>query len=252
MIVEKAMVSADEIDEKGLKKLHHLYGHTSAEKLSRFLVKTVPGTGVTETSEVISRAGKRSGRNRYWWNVKVLGTGKNKSINTEVMNNLQKIDSRVQQNDTVDALVVTIPRYLHDNPECVLAKKNELQNWDNFKVFQEVEDVGQHALNTSWVLVKKDEYVKARLCVRGDQEPNKEHIKTDSPTANKVNIKLFYVLAASYGWLVQTEDVKAAFRQGAPLERDVYVRLWVSRCRSSFLLGIGQSIAGIRLQSFCM
>lgn len=40
----------------------------------------------------------------------------------------------------------------------------ELKNWDDFGTYEEVEDVGQFKLNNSWVLVKKDEGIKARLC----------------------------------------------------------------------------------------
>ena len=92
------------------------------------------------------------------------------------------------------------------------------------EVYTEVEDKGQHAINTSWVLVRKEGGVKARLCARGDQESNADEIKTDSPTVRKVNVKLFYMIAASRNWSVKTADIKAAFLQGAPLERDVYVR----------------------------
>ena len=87
-----------------------------------------------------------------------------------------------------------------------------------------MEDDGQVALNTNWVLVKKDEGMKARLCIRGDQEQEKEDVQTDSPTVNKVNIKLFYILAAYYGWVLWSTDVKVAFLQSADLERDLYVR----------------------------
>ena len=38
---------------------------------------------------------------------------------------------------------------------------------------------GQELLNTNWVLVKKGDGIKARLCVRGDQEIGKENIRTD-------------------------------------------------------------------------
>ena len=68
-----------------------------------------------------------------------------------------------------------------------MAKEAELDNWKNFKVYEAVDDVGQEALNTNWVLVKKDDGVKARLCVRGGQEKNKDEIRTDSPTVNEVN-----------------------------------------------------------------
>ena len=38
-LVMKVLVAANEIDIKGLKKLHHLYGHTSVDKLLKFLRK---------------------------------------------------------------------------------------------------------------------------------------------------------------------------------------------------------------------
>ena len=89
----------------------------------------------------------------------------------------------------------------------------------------EVPDEGQPKINTNWVLVRKAaDFVKARLCVRGDQEPNKETIRTDSPTVNKVNIKLFFVLSVQNGWHVKTADIKTAFLQGVDLDREVYVR----------------------------
>ena len=125
-----------------------------------------------------------------------------KSIDTSRMVNLQYVDVMCGD-ESVETLVVTVPRYMHNEPECIAAKEKELKNWDDFGVYVEVEDDGQVVLNTNWVLVKKDEGVKARLCIRGDQEKEKEDVQTDSPTLNKVNIKLFYILAAYYGWVLQ-------------------------------------------------
>ena len=39
-LVSKVLLAADSIDLKGLKKLHHLYGHTSVARLLKFLQKT--------------------------------------------------------------------------------------------------------------------------------------------------------------------------------------------------------------------
>jgi hypothetical protein len=75
---------------------------------------------------------------------------------------------------------VSIPRHQHGEPECVAAKEKEIENWEQFGVYKEVEDVGQKVINTNWVLVRKGTGVKARLCVRGDQEPNKECIRTST------------------------------------------------------------------------
>ena len=162
-----------------------------------------------ETSKVMLRAGKATGDNRFWWNVKVLETGEMKSVNSECLEDLELVPH--VDDETEEALVVMIPRYLHGQLECLQAKEKELKNWDDFGTYEEVEDVGQFKLNTSWVLVKKDEGIKARLCIRGDQEPNKDTIRTDSPTVHKTTVKLFYLLAAKNDWKIRTSDVKAAF-----------------------------------------
>ena len=145
-----------------------------------------------------------------------------KSVNTEAVELLGINDSSLPR--TVSSLVVSVPRYLHQEPECLQAKQRELDNWKEFGVYKVVDDVGQKTINTNWVLVRKSNGIKARLCIRGDQEPNKESIRTDSPTVNKINIKLFYLIAVAQKWHVQTADVKAAFLQGADIERDVFVR----------------------------
>ena len=194
----------------------------------------VPETGLTENALVLRRAAKAAGKNRFWWNVQVKETGEMKSVNLETVTNLLKVAT--SDSDTVPALVVTIPRNLHHEHECVEAKEQELQNWDRFGVYEEVPDDGQPRINTSWVLVRKAAgVVKARLCIRGDQEPNKEAIRTDSPTVNKINIKLFFIISVQKQWHVKTADIKAAFLQGAVLDREVYVRPPLERRRRGIL-----------------
>ena len=183
----------------------------------------IPETDVSEVARVEQRSTKASGPNRFWFNVVVQGTFERKSVNTKVLLDLKKINSSAFLHLS-PVLVVSIPRYLHDEPECVSAKSKELANWREFGVYCEVDDVGQRTISTSWVLVRKDSGIKARLVIRGDLEPDKDNIVTDSPTVNKVNIKLFYLIAASFGWTVQTADVKAAFLQGSDIDRDVFVR----------------------------
>lgn len=193
----------------------------------------IPETGVAETSIVLSRASKASGK-KHWWNVQVKKTGRQKSVNLEAVKDLHKIVSSPCDTDT--SLVVSIPRHMHHDSECVEAKEKELKNWDQFGAYQEVPDEGQPRINTNWVLVRKGTgLVKARLCVRGDQEPNQDAIRTDSPTVNKVNIKLFFVIAVHQGWHVKTADIKAAFLQGSDLDRAVYVRPPVERRRKGYL-----------------
>ena len=197
------------------------------------ILYVIPETGVAETAFVLGRAAKASGPNRFWWNVQVKDSNCQKSVNLEALRELRRVIPAI---DTITALVVSIPRNLHHDPECIAAKEQELQNWDQFGVFKEVPDEGQARINTSWVLVRKGSgLVKARLCIRGDQEPNKEAIRTDSPTVNKVNIKLFFVIAVHKGWQIKTADIKAAFLQGSDLDRDVFVRPPVERRKEGII-----------------
>lgn len=183
-----------------------------------------------EVATVQKRGGKQTGKYRNWWNVKDKDTGEEKCINTEECEAIERIvsDESASQDKIEETLVVVIPRHLHNEEECIRAKERELLNWENFEVFEEVPDEGQRTLNTNWVLTKKmvgnKEGIKARLCVRGDTEENVDEIRRDSPTVNKINIKLFYLIAAQKSWTIKMSDVKAAFLQGAALDRDVYLK----------------------------
>ena len=56
----------------------------------------------------------------------MLATGDHKSVNMEAVLDLQRMSD---VSDVVPTLVVSIPRYLHDQPECTEAKQKELKNW---------------------------------------------------------------------------------------------------------------------------
>ena len=48
-------------------------------------------------------------------------------------------------------------------------------------------------------------------------------IRVDSPTVGKPNVCLTIATAASKGWQIQSTDVKSAFLQGDPPDRDMFV-----------------------------
>ena len=77
-----------------------------------------------------------------------MKTGEEKSLNTEKCVNLEKSTT---DEETEDALLVMIPRHQHAQKDCVEAKQKELDNWDNFQAYEEVEDVGQERLSTNWM-----------------------------------------------------------------------------------------------------
>ena len=161
-------------------------------------------------------------------------TGEIASFDTEKLEELTKIaDNNEEEPINIEqAFLTVLPRWQHGEQRCIDAKEKELQCWDEFNTYEEVADEGQNTLGLVWVLVEKlingKPGVKARLAVRGDQEVVQD-IRTDSPTVNKVNIKLFFLIAAAKGWNIKTCDVKSAFLQGTPLDRDVFVRPPVER-----------------------
>ena len=121
--------------------------------------------------------------------------------------------------------VVIIPTSEHGRPECKQAKMKELEAFDKFDVYEEVEDIGQERLSSRWVLTDKsteeEKRVKARLVCRGFEEA--VQIQADAPTGGRETLHILLALAASKSWKIKSGDVKNAYLQGTPLERDVYM-----------------------------
>ena len=165
------------------------------------------------TVEVTSSAGKKTGKNKNWYNVKEgddeysLDITRTKDLQIE------------KQNETVN--VVMVPRVDHGKAEIKKAKEKELEGWKEMDAYQEVPDVGQYRIKSMWVITKKDKGYKARLVVRGDLEHC--NVQGDSPTISKLAIRIFLAVAASEGFKISTKDVRSAFLQGKYLERTVYV-----------------------------
>ena len=107
------------------------------------------------------------------------------------------------------------------------AKDKELMSWKENDVYEEVEDKGQKAITSKWVVTEKikgDKKVcKARLVARGFEEEMKEWEK-DAPTCTAETLKLCLSIMGSKEWKCHTLDVKTAYLQGDNIEREVYVR----------------------------
>ena len=123
----------------------------------------------------------------------------------------------------IDTVYVTnIPEKYHSDPKVVKAKEDELEKWDQYDAFEEIDDNGQHVLGSRWVVQDRNGKCKARFVVKGCQEDTDP--RSDSPTASKDSFKLFISVAANEGFKMKSLDVTSAFLQGYPLERDVYIK----------------------------
>ena len=165
------------------------------------------------TAEVTGSAGKKTGKNRNWYNVK---EGE-KEYSLDIT---RTRDLRVEeQNETVN--VVMVPKADHGSVEIKQAKDKELGIWRQMDAYEEVPDIGQSRIQAIWVITRKGDGYKARLVVRGDQENC--NVQGDSPTISKLAIRIFLSVAASEGFKISTKDVRSAFLQGKYLQRTVYV-----------------------------
>ena len=105
----------------------------------------------------------------------------------------------------------------------------EIKKFKDFDAIEEVDDTGQNRIPIRWVVTRheydsKNQPLKARLCVRGDLETDKEYVRSDSPTAGKESLKLALMKAANEGFTVKSADVKAAYLQGLDIPRTVHVQ----------------------------
>ena len=119
------------------------------------------------------------------------------------------------------AYIATIPRNSQNTVDCQAAKAVELQKLSAFDVYEEVLYEGQECISTRWILWHKGDEVRARLVARGFEE--EVVTEKDSPTVGKVAVRLFLVLSASKKWSVKTTDIKSAFLQGNPIDREVFL-----------------------------
>ena len=111
--------------------------------------------------------------------------------------------------------------------EVVDAKENELKNLIENEVFEEVPFENQTTVSTRWVISEKFKdgvkRTKARLVARGFEEDTRK-LRIDSPTCSRECLRMVFMTAALMNWKLQSIDITAAFLQGSPLERDVYLR----------------------------
>ena len=68
---------------------------------------------------------------------------------------------------------------------------------------------------------KENGILKARFVVKGFQE-DIEH--SDSPTASRDTLKVFFSITANQRWTLEGSDVCSAFLQSDLIDRDIYIQ----------------------------
>ena len=114
-----------------------------------------------------------------------------------------------------------------EDRKVIEAKEKELQSWMENDVYEEVDDIGQKAISTRWIVTEKikgeEKICKARLVARGFEEEMAEWEK-DAPTCNAETLKFCLATMKIKKWACYSLDVKTAYLQGDQIQREVYLK----------------------------
>ena len=114
-----------------------------------------------------------------------------------------------------------------DGPRFSEPKLQEIQKWKDLDAFSEAIDTGQPRISHRWVCTEKTVgsglHLKARLCARGFEE-NTYELRKDSPTCQKESLRMVLCIVAAKKWELSSVDIKSAFLQGVPIDRELYMQ----------------------------
>lgn len=177
--------------------------------------------GTKHTARVLGRAGKAKGQYKNWYNVQYLEP--NGSEGQKEALDMSQVDDLHTECENTDADVLITKDISFD-----AAKQQEIENWQNNNVYEEVTDKGQKGISTRWVCTLKETsngiVPKARLVARGFEEVNIHELQKDSPTCASESLRLLLAVICQNKWKVNSMDIKSAFLQGMELSRDIYIR----------------------------
>ena len=149
-----------------------------------------PESNLCKKAMVMSRAGKASGKNKYWFNVKDLNDDSTKSEDFENINSWKNINEEV--------LISKVERF-----EITEAKLKELNNLKNNNVHQELDYDNQNKTSRRWVITEKviDGTLKpkARLAAHGFEDLVINVVRKDLPTCGRENLRILFCISTSFG-----------------------------------------------------
>ena len=105
-----------------------------------------PDSNNLEKALLIGRAGKATGQNKFWFNIKNVETGNLSSIDFSKIKNWKYLEEEVLLNNTSDSADIQI----------LNTKMKGIENWKVHKTFQKVANEGQSTISVRWVVTKKN------------------------------------------------------------------------------------------------
>ena len=144
--------------------------------------------------KILSRAGKaKSKRLKDSHNIKVLDSGQINWIDLREYRDFRRIPEEEE---------VLLGGF--HTQKIMESRMRKIENWERNKVFEEVKNVGQKAINTCWLITEKikggETVCKASLIARGFEEERKDMV-TDAPTCAPETLKLCIAKILQEGWV---------------------------------------------------
>ena len=122
-------------------------------------MKILSSTGEEFGAEIITRAGKANGKNKFHYNVQYDDpTYANECVNLTPGDLNWKYDENALSESALATMSVA--------DEFADVREGEMKSWKNFEVFDMVEDVGQPRITTRWVYTTKPGQKSQARCSR--------------------------------------------------------------------------------------
>ena len=186
-------------------------------KLNQFADCQLTDSNNWKHFQILSRAGKAKGKYDSWYNVRDVENG---TVDCVDWNNIHKWKPHTEHEE----ILMSIEGI--DEKDLMQAKVEELNKWKQNNVYETVKFSGQSCVSVRWVTTTKfvngKRKVKSRFVARGFEEKDDDFL-SDSPTCAKESLRIALSIIASKKWKCQSIDIKAAFLQGRPIEREVYI-----------------------------
>ena len=183
-----------------------------------------------KTAKVLRRAGKATGKYRDHYIVTYEEPESWRGFHGEInfkedLSISEAIDSTCESNLTNEIMLTESALVQFDEQDFLRAKNEELEKWQDMKVYQKVPKVEGKTIRTRWVLSEKNGKARARLVAKGyqDHDVTDDPTLKDSPTCSKESLRILLLTIINKSWPLLSVDVKAAFLQGKSIDRNVYL-----------------------------
>lgn len=209
-------------------------------KRNSFIKYRLKDSDVWNNAKILSSQPKKSGKYKNYLNVHVSGNSDPICVNWDVVDQWKILPDPES--------VVLLTKIEEMSQEVIDAKESEVNNLISNEVFEVVPFKNQTTISSRWIITEKvvgeEKRVKARLVARGFEEDSSLLVK-DSPTCSRESLRLLFLTASMMSWELQSIDVTAAFLQGDPIEREIYLRPPKDVCPDESVWRLNRCIYGL-------